>query len=122
MKTRTIDPAALYWATFNHCEFRIPGTAIIDICHPGDAQVPVEHHTPEIRRLTAELYADSPGNPWNPTPDTIRKELAEYGSWDEEELADDDQNWHRLVWLAAWDIFEDECPDCEEPSTPTPAP
>lgn len=36
--------------------------------------------------------------------DTIRKELAEYGAWDSDELADDKQNQARLLWIAAGDI------------------
>ena len=41
-------------------------------------------------------------------PDMIRKELKEYGAWDEEELMDDESNRERFVWLAAGDIVEDE--------------
>jgi len=39
-------------------------------------------------------------------PDDIRAELAEYGAWDEEELKDDTQNRHRIVWQAACQINE----------------
>lgn len=56
--------------------------------------------------------------PNRPTPDKIRKELDEYGAWDEKELADDAENWERLVWLAAWNIYEDETPDCSAPVDP----
>lgn len=40
-------------------------------------------------------------------PDKIRDELGEYGAWDEEELAFDDSNRHRIVWLAAGNIREE---------------
>jgi len=39
-------------------------------------------------------------------PDEIRAALKEYGAWDAEELADDEQNRHRAVWSAANDIKE----------------
>lgn len=38
--------------------------------------------------------------------DDIRAELKECGAWDADELADDEQNRHRLVWIAACDIRE----------------
>jgi len=41
-------------------------------------------------------------------PDDIREELAEYGAWDEEELADDEENALRILWIAAGNIAEDE--------------
>lgn len=44
----------------------------------------------------------------NIDPQDIRDELSEYGAWDEEELQDDEQNLHRLVWIAAMDIKEEQ--------------
>jgi predicted secreted Zn-dependent protease len=40
------------------------------------------------------------------TPEVLRKELAEYGAWDEQELADHGQNLQRILWIAAGDIVE----------------
>lgn len=34
------------------------------------------------------------------------KELREYGAWDEEELADHNQNLRRILWIAIGDIQE----------------
>lgn len=51
-------------------------------------------------------------------PDRVRAELADFGAWDAEELADDDANWRRLVWSAAWNIAEEEGPDCSASATP----
>lgn len=113
-----IDPAALYWATFNHVQFRIPGAAVLDICKSGDNADSVAEHLPEVRRLTAELYPE-PGNPWEPTATRIREELAEHGTWDETELADEEANWSRLLWLGAWNVFEDDERDSSEPVPPT---
>jgi hypothetical protein len=39
--------------------------------------------------------------------DTLRKELDEYGAWDEDELKDHDQNLNRILWLACGDIVEE---------------
>lgn len=43
---------------------------------------------------------------WLASAGTIRRTLRRYGAWDEDELADDDQNRHRALWLAAADISE----------------
>lgn len=42
------------------------------------------------------------------TADHIREGLKEAGAWDDEELADDEQNRHRALWFAACDIKENE--------------
>ncbi len=39
--------------------------------------------------------------------DDLRKELSQYGAWDEEQLNDHDNNLQRLIWIAAWNIFEE---------------
>ena len=39
-------------------------------------------------------------------PETIRRELYEYGAWDDSELADDAENRERILWIAACDIKE----------------
>lgn len=41
-------------------------------------------------------------------PDALRQELEGYGSWDETELADHDQNLQRILWIACGDICEEE--------------
>lgn len=107
MKTAIIDnPAALYWASFNRFELRIPGAAVADIAQPGPADESVEHWAPKVER------------PERCTPEALAAELKEYGAWDAEELADDAANWRRIVWCAACNVAEDENPDCSEPLTP----
>ena len=39
-------------------------------------------------------------------PETLRAELVESGAWDEEELADYEENIRRMVWLACCDVAE----------------
>ena len=40
-------------------------------------------------------------------PDDIRRDLEEMGAWDEEELADDEENLLRFVWIAAGQIVDE---------------
>ena len=36
----------------------------------------------------------------------LRKHLAQYGTWSQIELADDDANKERALWNACWDIID----------------
>ena len=111
MKNSIIDsPSALYWASFNRFELRLSGEAVCAIVRPGPAEQDVAHYAPIVR---AQMETDNFPN--KPTPAEIRAELAEYGAWDDAELADDAANWRRLVWCAACNIAEDDAPDCSEP-------
>lgn len=51
---------------------------------------------PAIRRMIAKIDSDD-----------IRKELSEYGAWDDDELADDDANKERILWIAGNHIREE---------------
>ena len=102
--------SALYWALFNRFELRLSGEAVNDICQPGQNDEAVAFWTP---RVIAQIEKDSFNN--RPTDELIIKELSEYGAWDDDELKDTGQNWKRLVWCAAWNIAEEETPDCSDP-------
>lgn len=39
-------------------------------------------------------------------PKLLADELSEWGAWDDEELADHEQNLQRILWLACGDIVE----------------
>lgn len=106
----TDNPSALYWASFNCFEMRLPAQAVLDIHQQGANDAAVAHWAPIV---AAQVEADGFKN--RPTPDKIRAELDEHGAWDEAELADDAANWRRLVWIAAHNIGEDDAPDCSEP-------
>lgn len=41
------------------------------------------------------------------SPDDIRSELENYGAWDDDELADDEANKQRILWIAGGNISED---------------
>jgi len=76
----------------------------MDCSHSGDCGPDVEAWAPLIRK---QIDADNFTR--KPTPKNIRAELAEYGAWDNEELADDDANFNRIIWIAAGNI-QDERP------------
>ena len=65
--------------------------------HPGNCQADVIDLI-----LTDGISAQV--STWD--PETLRAELAEYGAWDEEELADYEENIRRMVWLACCDVAE----------------
>ena len=86
------------YATFNRFELRMTKAQAESASHSGlcDADVEVL-----VRDKSIAKQLDSIG------PDRIRAELGEYGAWDEEQLADDEDNRHRIVWIAAGDIVEE---------------
>lgn len=108
-----IDPEALYWASFNRFELRLPGQCVLDCSGPGRADDAVEYWTPKVRE-----QAEKDGFHNAPTPEKIASELKEYGAWEAHELEDLDTNWQRLVWIAAGNIREDDERDCSEPEGP----
>lgn len=109
MKTK-IKPTSLYWASFNRFELRLSGEAVLSCSHQGDCEDDCRRYAPIVR---AQIEKDDFPN--KPTPDKIRAELKEYGTWDYKELMDDEMNWIRLIWIAAWNIHDEESPDCSRP-------
>jgi hypothetical protein len=95
---------------FNRFAITMPAEATTDCSHSGQCDDDVEHWSGEIER------------PDDCTPESLAAELREYGDWGAEELADDDANWLRIVWIAAGNLREDTCKhsgtdgtvDCEE--------
>lgn len=68
--------------------------------------------------------ADEPVGHWRRDPvvgalldglddDAMRECLRAYGAWDDEELADDEQNRQRVLWLACGD-FSEYIAECED--------
>ena len=76
--------------------FHLPERAVEEMSHPGPCDADVKRWA-QITDL--EEIA---------TPDAIRAELREYGAWDDEELADDEQNIRRILWIAAGNIRDEE--------------
>ena len=65
--------------------------------HPGPCDEDIKYllTLPKIKAQFKKIDSDS-----------IRKELAEYGAWDEEELKDDTTNQSRILWIACGNIRE----------------
>lgn len=84
-------------ASFDRFELRMTRAQAESASHQGrcddDVAALVKH--PRIRSQLDKI-----------APDLIRAELKECGAWDATELADDEQNRHRIVWLAAGNILD----------------
>lgn len=86
------------WASFERFEIKMTLQQAESCSHPGDCEHDVrmlmEH--PLIKRQRRKI-----------DPELIRKELKEYGAWEDEELQDDEGNWMRILWIGANDITEE---------------
>lgn len=82
-------------AYFERFTLEIPETAVPDCSHAGACDDDVAHWSRRIAR------------PDSLTPALLASELREYGAWDREELADDDANWQRIIWLACCNLKEE---------------
>ncbi len=74
---------------------------VVKACHhsgPCDDDIDRAMELPEVK---AELSLID--------KDQLRKELKEYGAWDEIELSDHNENLKRILWIACGDIQENEC-------------
>lgn len=87
------------WADFEHgFSLQMTREQAESASHPGpcDDDVKALADLPKIRRQLDKI-----------SPEDIRAELKEYGAWDDIELADDQQNRLRLVWIAAGNIRDE---------------
>lgn len=82
-------------ALFNRFEIEMSDEAVTDCAHSGDCLADVQYWAPIIVRSD------------RCSVDALRSELEEYGAWDDTELADDQENWLRIVWIAANNIKEE---------------
>ena len=86
-------------AQFNRFELQVPVSVAIDCSQGGkDATEDVDY---ALRCTPAGDAVDALD------PEAIREELREYGAWDEDELADDEANRARLLWIASCNIHEE---------------
>jgi len=90
---------ALEWFTSSSgsVEFQVKRGDVAAVATPGpnDAAVAELLAKPYIVEQLAKIPADA-----------IRRELREFGAWDDEELRDEEQNKARILWNACWDISE----------------
>lgn len=86
------------YATFERFEIRMTRAQALGASHQGrcDEDVAALLAVPAIARQLDLIR-----------PELIRRELREYGAWDETELADDAMNRERIVWLAAGNIHDE---------------
>lgn len=59
----------------------------------------------DIARLRQQDYIKVQIACWN--PDNLRAELKEYGAWDDDELADHEDNCDRMLWIMCGNILEE---------------
>lgn len=87
------------FASFNRFELNLPLAIVVACSQPGqNASSDVEQALRNIKLLHQLDQMDM---------EDIREELAEYGAWDEEQLADDEENLRRLVWVAAGQLRDE---------------
>lgn len=86
------------WYSGERCEFQMTLAQARSASHSGDCESDVRAllTVPRILRQLDRLG-----------PDAIRYELKGYGAWDEEELADNEMNRVRFVWVAAGQIVDE---------------
>jgi hypothetical protein len=94
-----------YIALFNRFEITLPEECASNCSHAGDCGPDVEAwlNDEEVRPELDKL-----------DPQKLREELAEYGSWDDEQLADHEENLARILWIAAGNIREEWDMNLEE--------
>jgi hypothetical protein len=78
-------------------EIQMTKSQALACTHPGpcDADVLSLSVVPSIARQLAKLDSD-----------LLKKELREYGAWDEDELNHHEKNLQRILWIAAGDIAD----------------
>jgi hypothetical protein len=82
-------------AQFERFEITMSQKAAATMAHAGDCDTDVTAALPAFRRQLERIGLEK-----------IRAELQEYGAWDAEELADDEENMKRVLWIAAGNIME----------------
>lgn len=84
--------------TGNYLELQMTLAQARSASHPGqcDDDVLALSRVPAIARQLRKL-----------SPDSVRRELDEYGAWSDDELSDHDQNLQRILWIAACNIDEE---------------
>lgn len=82
-------------AYFNRFEIDLMPDDAASGSHPGpcDDDIRALLAVPYIARQLAEIDSN-----------LIRAELAEYGAWNSRELADDDDNRARILWIACGNV------------------
>ena len=88
-----------YYATFDSFEILLPQDVVKNCYHSGPCDYDVENAL-LMKEVQKELSKIDPSK--------LKKELKEYGAWDEKELSNHDDNLKRILWIAAGNIQESE--------------
>jgi len=83
-----MENADIQIATFNYFEIEMPTAAVEECHHVGECYDDVTAWQP---RIDLSHVSDQ----------DLKKELKEYGAWDDEELNDRIENEKRIIWIAA---------------------
>lgn len=98
-KQHTMKHEKKYWYTSGsgRIELQLTKNQALTGSHSGDCEPDVKYlrTLPEISEQLGKI-----------NPETLTKELGEYGAWDDDELKDHDQNLTRILWIACCDISE----------------
>ena len=89
-------------SSFNRFELELTAEQAGDCSHQGRCDDDVDYWAPRISR------------PKECTPENLRDELQGYGAWSDDELADDTENWKRIIWIAAGNIQDEEIEPCKQ--------
>jgi hypothetical protein len=81
-------------AYFNRFNLDLPDQCVLDCSRIGSCDDDVSLWATRVTRIISS--------------EAIKAELQEYGAWEDDELNDDEQNWKRIIWIAAGDIKEEE--------------
>lgn len=95
-----LEDSKTRFAAFNHLELEIDISDANACSHSGDCGDDVMELLGRdyIRNQFAKI-----------DPDAIRKELREYGAWDDEQLSNEADNEMRILWVACGDIVDELC-------------
>jgi hypothetical protein len=87
-----------FTSTYGKINLQITLAQASSASHQGqcDADVLALSKVPQIARQLAKI-----------DPQDLRDELQDYGAWDDEELADHEQNLQRILWIACGDIVDE---------------
>lgn len=79
-------------------ELNIPKRLISVGSHSGSCDADIAWIRKHEKRIENQLQRID--------PEVLKKELKEYGAWDDDELADHDANLYRILWLACGDLSD----------------
>jgi len=101
----TADTLLTYTSSSGRIELQMTMEQAESVSHSGECDDDVKElsRVPAIAEQLSKIESA-----------VLSAELKEYGTWDEEERADHDQNLQRLLWIAGGEIAEQEGCNCGE--------